>query len=264
MQQRQGHPAVRWGFIFGGVMAILSAVIGVVELARETNSAGTRNSLALLQCLFFLITLAAFFFTGWVASRHTAKVSTGTLAGLIAGTIGGVVLAVFIVIYFATADLSNFQYQLSQSGDTTNDPRAVAVTAGVILAFVIILFYVGVGAGIGALGGLLGRAQAPAHLRYAGMPYSGMPYYGMSPGYPPAPGAYPPPPGYPPAGYPPAGYPQAGQYPPPGANPSPGAYPPPPGYPQASGAFPPPPPGYEQISDPSSTHIPPRETSSGS
>lgn len=274
MQQRQGHPAARWGFTFGGVMAILSAVIGVAELARETNDAGTRNNLALLQCLFFVVTLAALFVSGWIASRHTARVSTGTLAGLIAGAIGGVVLAVFIVIYFATADLSNFQNQLAQNGDTTNDPRAVAVTAGVILSFVVVLFYVGIGAGLGALGGLLGRSQAPEHLRYAAMPFHPGPY----PGYPPVPGGYGPPAGYPPAGYPPTGYPPAGyppasyppagdspsgQYPQPGAYPPPAAYPPPPGYPQSSGSFPPPPPGYEQAGE-YPTRTPSGESPAGS
>lgn len=257
MQQRQSHPAVRWGLIFGGVMALLSAMIGIGRVSTA-NQNTVNNGFALLECLYLIVTLVVLFVTGILASKQTGKVATGTIAGLIAGVIGGVVLGVFVVIYVSTADLTNFQAQLAQNGSTL-DPRTAAITGGVVLAVVLVLFLSGLGAGLGALGGLIGRSQAPAHLRYAGMPFPP----GAYPGYPPAPGAYGPPMGYPPAGYPPAGYPPAG-YPQPGQYPPPGAYPPPPpGYPQTGGAFPPPPPGYEQAGDPP-TYTPTGETPSGS
>lgn len=260
MQQRQSHPAVRWGLIFGGVMALLSAMIGLGRVSTE-NQDTVNNGFAALECLYVLLTLVVLFVAGILASRQTAKVATGVLAGLFAGLIGGVTLTVFIIIWGATVSTDQIVRVLNSSNSSlgSSDPRSVALLVSFIFAVVAIVFLTGVGAGLGALGGLIGRAQAPAHLRYAGMPFPP----GAYPGYPPAPGAYGPPMGYPPAGYPPAGYPQPGQYPPPGAYPPPAAYPPPPGYPQASGSFPPPPPGYEQVGDPS-PHTPTGETPSGS
>lgn len=260
-QQRPSHPAVRWGLIFGGVMALLSVMIGLGRVSTE-NQDTVNNGFAALECLYVLITLVVLFVAGILASKQTGRVATGVLAGLFAGVIGGLTLTVFIIIWGATVNTDQIVRVMNNSSSSlgSSDPRSVALLVSFIFSVVAILFLVGIGAGVGALGGLIGRSQAPEHLRYAGMPFPP----GQYPGYPPAPGAYGPQMGYPPAGYPPTGYPQSGQYPPPpGAYPSPAAYPPPPGYPQASGNFPPPPPGYEQAGDPS-THTPTGETPSGS
>lgn len=260
-QQRPSHPAVRWGLIFGGVMALLSVMIGLGRVSTE-NQDTVNNGFAALECLYVLITLVVLFVAGILASKQTGRVSTGVLAGLFAGVIGGLTLTVFIIIWGATVNTDQIVRVMNNSSSSlgSSDPRSVALLVSFIFSVVAILFLVGIGAGVGALGGLIGRSQAPEHLRYAGMPFPP----GQYPGYPPAPGAYGPQMGYPPAGYPPTGYPQSGQYPPPpGAYPSPAAYPPPPGYPQASANFPPPPPGYEQAGDPS-THTPTGETPSGS
>lgn len=260
-QQRPSHPAVRWGLIFGGVMALLSVMIGLGRVSTE-NQDTVNNGFAALECLYVLISLVVLFVAGILASKQTGRVATGVLAGLFAGVIGGLTLTVFIIIWGATVNTDQIVRVMNNSSSSlgSSDPRSVALLVSFIFSVVAILFLVGIGAGVGALGGLIGRSQAPEHLRYAGMPFPP----GQYPGYPPAPGAYGPQMGYPPAGYPPTGYPQSGQYPPPpGAYPSPAAYPPPPGYPQASGNFPPPPPGYEQAGDPS-THTPTGETPSGS
>jgi hypothetical protein len=256
------RPGVRWGVIFGAAAAVLGIIDGVVYAATAgsliTGSSGTLSGGALanagLTCLFFLVDLALFFVAGMLTARQTGTVGSAAISGLIAGAIGGLIGGVAnAVVVITHPDLLNMP-SLSQSGIDVHSLVVPAAIFGVVLRAA---FFGGLGAGLGALGGLAGRGNAPRQQAMAGL-------YGPPPGsyplpgtYPPPGGMYPPPGTYPPPGYaPPTDYPAQPMYPPPPGYPPQPVYPPPPGYPPQP-AYPPPG-GYSQA--PSYPPPPPAES----
>ncbi len=217
---------MRYGLIFGGILAVLGIVDTVLRSGTDI-AAGSGNAVGGgLGCLFFLISLVLLGAAGWMAARETGRTGSGAVAGLIAGLVGSLVLAIgllVLVLSLSTADL-NTVAQNSKQNLTPDQARQVVTIAIVFVDVIIVLLAAGVGAGLGALGGLIGKGQFNGPMN----PYQQSYYQGPQGGYPP--------PGYPPTGgYPPPGAP--GSYPPPpGAYPQPGAYPPPPGsYPPPTG-----------------------------
>jgi hypothetical protein len=221
--QKSGSPAVRWGLIFGGIIAVLGLLGDGLRFGTgggESFAGGGGGIGILVSVLLFVIGLALFFVAGMFAARDSGRTGTGSIAGLIAGLIGGAIGAIATIIILLTLPPSVFQTVTANrpnaniSGDQL---RTIVLVGGVIAAIFGLLINAGIGAGVGALGGLVGKGQYRGPMRsYQEAMYQGMP---MQPGaYPP-----PPPPGYP--QYPqPGGYPQYPQYPPQ----QPGAYPPPP------------------------------------
>jgi hypothetical protein len=241
------RPAVRWGVMFGAVAAALGIIEGVIYAAttdsQTTGSTGTLSGTSLantgLTCLFFLVSLALYFLAGMLTARQTGTVGSAAISGLIAGAIGGLVggIANAAVVLTHPSLLTNV-VGVPPSGIDLHSLEVVASIFGVVLRAAI---FGGLGAGLGALGGLAGRGNAPRQQAMAG-------YYGPPPGTYPLPGAYPPPGYAPPPGYPappmyppPPGYPPQPVYPPPPGYPPQPAYPPPGGYSQAP-SYPPPPP----------------------
>ena len=232
--QRSGNPAVRWGLIFGGIIALLSLLSIGAQFATGGTSAfantsgGGGNAFSVLGCLFLLIDLALLFVAGIMAARQNGRTGSGSVAGLIAAALGFLVNTIATIIVLLTLPLSAFEDAAARNPNANISPTDLRnITVGVGIGFFIFLFFagIGLGAGLGALGGLIGKGQyrglAP---QYQEAMYQGMPPQG---GLPMQPGAYPPPSAPPPPGYP--------QYPQPGAYPQ---YPPQ----QQSGAYPPPPP----------------------
>ncbi len=165
-QKETGAIAFRYGLIWGGIFAGLQVIVLVVN---DFDSVGYAATVANLFNL--LLSLALFFLVGMLSARQTGQVSRGSMAGYFAGTMGGLLglIAQLIVVQFAvdslrvrtqeTANMLNLGFQYN------ND----AVFAGMIFNAVVgWLFAIGLGAGMGALGGLLGRKQAkvPAVARY--------------------------------------------------------------------------------------------------
>jgi hypothetical protein len=220
--QKTGNPAVRNGFIFGVIIAVISLASSLVDLVTGTTLASANGSVSVsplqfLGCLVFIVALALFFVVGINTARATGKVGSASVAGLMAGLVGGIVnLIVGTIIDFVyVLPNSNFTPTVPPGSTLTPSELKTAYIIGAIIGVIFILaVYAGIGAGVGALGGLIGKNnyQGPV-ASYQESMYQGM---GGQPGYPP-PGAYPPPPG---------------AYPPP-----PGSYPPPPG-----AGYPPPPP----------------------
>jgi hypothetical protein len=212
--QKSGSPAVRWGLIFGGIIAVLGLLGDGLRFAiggEESFARGGGRIGLLVGVLLFLIGLALFFIAGMFAARDSGRTGTGSIAGLIAGLVGGLVGAIAAIIILVTLPTSVFQTV------TTNNPgtnisadqlRTITIVAGVIGAVIGLLINAGIGAGLGALGGLIGKNQYRGPVpQYQEAMYQGMPPQG---GMPMQPGMYPPPP---PPGYP--QYPQPGAYPPP-------------------------------------------------
>jgi len=203
-----GKVAFQHGLIFGLIQAAIASAILLTNTFVGNSS--TRLGLALvLTGVGFLLGLVAYFVAGILAAKQTGKVSTGTLAGLWTGVIYGVITFVVSMILFFTVNLPKLTgLQQSSSATSTNFEtfRTAAIFGGVGFAIFGILFACGLGAGLGALGGLIGKNSSRVTLPSTYPPFPGQPYPGQP--YPPQ--------GYPGQPYPPQPYPgQPGQpYPP--------------------------------------------------
>lgn len=228
---RQGNPAVKWGLIFGGALILVAIINFAIEYATGAlNTATSTTSLAtprlgatLAQgCVVFLIEVALYFLAGMLTARVNGRIGSAAIAGVIAGAMAGVAGAIIAVFTLANRASAVMPPNVNMTPEAYH---SFVVTIGIIGAVFGLLIAIGIGAGIAALGGLVGRSQfAQAH------PPQPMLESYYSP-------VAPPPPGYPahPQGYPPT----PGAYPPSGA---PGAYPPPypPQYPsQGAAPYPP-------------------------
>jgi hypothetical protein len=232
---RQRNPAVKWGLIFGGLLILLALINLGIEFATGAQAAAASPSplasmnfgASLLQgCLVFLIELALFFVAGLLTARENGRVGSAAIAGVIAGALAAIVGAIITAVTLLSRPLATVVPPgVSMTPDEYHSLLLVIVILGVILG---VAFDIGIGAGMAALGGLVGKSQFErTHL---GQPMAETYYTPMAPApgypvhpqggypqgsYPPAPGAYPPagaPEGYPPQQYPPQQYPP--QYPP--------------------------------------------------
>lgn len=191
------NPAVSAGVKFGAIivaLGIVSRIISVVftqalgtppaagdpEAARAyLEKAGpTLLLLAGFGIVFFVVNVVLFLMAGRSAAKQTGTVGSGAIAGLIAGVLGGIVGAI-IEIVLSAAGISTSP---SSTGTVLSASALLAITIGA--AIFGILIDAGIGAGLGALGGLMGRSafQATAATTPMGVPGA----------YPPPPGGYPP------------------------------------------------------------------------
>lgn len=216
--QRIAPSVFRWGGIFGVVIAVLG--VGNALLQSFAGSMGpSGDGFALVSCVLFFAFIGLLFVSGYMAARETGRLAAGTWAGVVAGAIPASFLGVVLSIQALTTELS------------THPGRSSAYIFGYgggILIVLLILLVVGgiVGAGLGVLGALIGRARfrsahPPVYQAYP--PYvAPYPPYAANPAVPPYPDMPPPP--YPPyPAYPP--YPVYAPVPPRGQAP---AYSPPP------------------------------------
>ncbi len=245
---RQRNPAVKWGLIFGGALILVAIVNYAIEYATGATTAPTSATslgssglgVTLAQaCVVFLIEVALYFAAGVMTARENGRVGSAAIAGVIAGAMAGVAGAIIAIITITTRASAVVPPSVRM---TPAAYHSFILTVGIIGAVFGLLFAIGIGAGIAALGGLVGRnqfdkahpAQPMLESYYSPMapPPPGYPAHPQ--GYPPAPGAYPPagapgayPPPYPPQQYPPQQYPpqEAAPYPPQDAPQSPPQYP---------------------------------------
>lgn len=227
---RQRNPAVKWGLIFGGLLILVALINLGIEFATGAQAATTSPSplasmnlgASLAQgCLVFLIELALYFVAGLLTARENGRVGSAALAGVIAGVLAAIVGAIITAVTLLSRPLTTIVPPTVRM--TPAAYHSFLITIVIIGVIVGVAFDIGIGAGMAALGGLVGKSQFDrTHLGqpmvetyYTPMaPAPGYPVHpqGAQGGYPPAQGAYPPAPGaYPPAGAP-EGYPP--QYPP--------------------------------------------------
>ncbi len=191
--QNAGKVAFQWGLIFGLILGLVDA--GILLLNAFVNSASGNAGLALLfSVIGFLLGLAAYFVAGILASNKTGKVSTGTFAGLWTGAIYGVIGFVVSMTLFFTVSLPKLQNASTYPSTSSLSPdtfRTAAIFGGVGFAIFGICLAVGLGAGLGSLGGLIGKSTSkvarPTYPPYANQPpYPGQPYppYANQPPYP--------------------------------------------------------------------------------
>jgi hypothetical protein len=174
----QGKLALREGVLYGIGIVVINVIISYIA------------SLAKLPIgwLTFIIALAGLFVVGIMAAQKTARVATGTLAGLWAGFVGGLGLGIWVLIAVFALGQSALQQGINMATTQQSSLNASQMQSIVVggLIFAAVLYAVGglgIGAGIGALGGLVGRSRAkvPA-MEYHESFYSGNPP--QSPGNP--------------------------------------------------------------------------------
>ena len=225
MTASSGRAAIRWGIIFGviiGIIGIVDTVIiraafgSVLSSGSQQQIVNATGGLLALSCVPCLLYLALLFVSGILPARDTGSVGQGAIGGLIAGVVGVIISGIAGLVIDV---VSPMHISTAASGSSGIGTIGLGAAAGIIGIIVDLVILGALGAGLGALGGLVGKNQYRGPVAtYQPSMYQGM---GQQPGYPP-------PPGYPqqPQGYPPPPqYPQQPQdYPPQ----NPGSYPPPP------------------------------------
>src|SRR5262249_22965567 len=113
--------------------------------------------------LVLLLWLGVFFWSGARGAKQTGRVGTGSLTGLVTAVFAGAVAFIFLLATLAPS-IPAFRQQLIDT--YSKQGLSVQVTDGTVWLIFIIggtilwLLGIGMGAGMGALGGLLGRNQS--------------------------------------------------------------------------------------------------------
>ncbi|HEX7736564.1 MAG TPA: hypothetical protein VF458_17080, partial [Ktedonobacteraceae bacterium] len=144
------------GLVFGLIQALIASVVLILNAFVTVNSLG---GALLLSSLSLLTGLAAYFVAGIFAAKQNGKVRTGLFAGMWTGGIYGIIGMVVSMVIFFQITYPKLIDAVTASGTYANmDAYKVGAeiggVGGPILGF---LFAIGVGAGLGALGGLIGR-----------------------------------------------------------------------------------------------------------
>lgn len=193
------HPALKqaliWGISLGIIQIIVTVLTGILRVSNPAIA-------LLLELLAFLIALTFYLLAGLFAARQTHRVSTGTFAGLLTGVFQGI-LGFIATIVVDIATINRVRRVAQGLVNAANIPfhytNGFIIAAAIIGGLIGLVFATGLGAGLGALGGLIGRGnvqQQPPSMPYPGQPY---PPYGAYP----YPYPYPPQPGQPYQGMPP-------------------------------------------------------------
>jgi len=104
-----------------------------------------------------VLTIVALLLVGMLASKQTGRVRTGTQAGLVAGLTGGIIIVILIIALQVQAVI----FIIRDNSLPTDGNHWTSVLLGIIEGFALLLvFTIGLGAGIGALGGLIGKRKA--------------------------------------------------------------------------------------------------------
>jgi hypothetical protein len=154
MQARSDNPALHNGLLFGMILGIVEIVLYFLI--------GTLGLILSLLLFIFLVGYA-----GYRSSTCTGKVSTGVVAGVLVGLLSSVIASIPLLLYILTnSDAIRVQVQQQIAGNSMY--QGVTVTNTLMLASVILFLLVLVagatllGLGIGSIGGVLGKRQAPS------------------------------------------------------------------------------------------------------
>lgn len=189
MQTRSSNPALQNGLLFG-------VILGAIEVVLTL----TLGNIGFLICLIFYLGMIGF--AGYRASARTGKVSTGLVAGLLAGLFSAIIGSLGLFLYLLP-NLDTLRQQLQQQATTFNQGVVINYTNNVVIGLVVLLLVILIlgssllALGIGAIGGAIGKGNAPVP------PAPPYPYPYPDPKYMPPP-AYPPQEYIPPQAYPPS------------------------------------------------------------
>jgi hypothetical protein len=175
VRQTSGHPILVNGLIYGVLIVLISIATNVLDLVGVKIS-DVATSLVFTGVVL-LVELALFFLAGRGASARTGTVGAGALAGLLAAAIAGVIGAV-LSIARAVVDpgaIRDAALKVNPSANPSLYTDQFILITSIVGAVVGLLFLLGIGAGAGAIGGLLGRG------RYQPSTYQESMYQGLPP-----------------------------------------------------------------------------------
>jgi hypothetical protein len=180
-----GRIIFREGLIFGVLLGIVHIALFLLDGLLAQSGLSTLGFL-----LIVLLWLGAFFWAGARGAKQTGRVGVGSLTGLVTAVFAGVIaLIVLIVISMSSAGpISQYltDFYSKRGMNVTITPTSV-LGIFALCGSILWLLGIGMGAAMGALGGLLGRSQSTV------LPPTYSPYgYGQ----PPMQSPYPPPPPY--------------------------------------------------------------------
>ncbi|HKS71315.1 MAG TPA: hypothetical protein VJQ45_12905 [Ktedonobacterales bacterium] len=142
--QRAEPTALKSGLVIGAAGALFALIFdALVAIGGQTPSGGA----ACGGCVAFLASLALCAEAGHVAAAASGRVSDGIVAGLIAGGLAGVGLGLLSPLYEIV------------TGHMAHTPVLSAVITSVIVIAVAACAIAGLGAALGALGGLVGQSR---------------------------------------------------------------------------------------------------------
>lgn len=146
----------QWGLGIGALLGLIQLIISVLSLGLFRT------------ILDLLVWLSGFFLISMFSARHTGRVRTGTLAGLITGLSSGLTGVIFGIMQLmmngpqVSQALDQAMQTAQQQGRNISPGQLQTIaTVGIVIGLIgMVVVELGLGAGIGALGGLLGRRQA--------------------------------------------------------------------------------------------------------
>lgn len=160
--QQPGKPALLSGIIIGVVLGIIHSAITIIIAQMAVNGGGSSAVITSLQLLVPLIWIIGFLFAGFWASKESGLISTGTLAGLFAGIFGSIIAGFGQIIATAIAANTTSQIAAQASG--------MLLFTGYTAIFSVMILAIGAGAGVGAIGGLIGQTITKVHPQPAPQP----------------------------------------------------------------------------------------------
>ncbi|WIG58652.1 MAG: hypothetical protein OJF49_001398 [Ktedonobacterales bacterium] len=152
-QRSRGGSALLWGLVLGLALAIF-VVLNRLWLASTIRHAARGNGGALIVAVVgFVVALVIYFLAGYLAARRSDALESGVFAGMIAGALAGITALALAVIFAGAA--RNVATAHPAHARAIQALAGLSVVDGIRNLFVSLL----IGAGMGALGGLLGRGS---------------------------------------------------------------------------------------------------------
>lgn len=187
LRQDVGHPAIRYGVIFGLLLGLIGVGVTVLEwlsgsYTPHVSIVGSSISLGYSgkdvplgwDCTNAAVTFALIYASGVLASRRTGKIRSGAGAGLIAGSLGAIMAGVATLNMILVSSPASLPSAHASAPVQANATLLVAVSS--LLTVLGACIFGGLyGAFFGFLGGSLGVARLrPPQQR--GMPPDVAPY----------------------------------------------------------------------------------------
>lgn len=148
-----GKVALYYGLRAGLLLGIAQSVLIIYDHYGPDTPFGALNT-----PISVLLWVVGFLLVGVLVAKQLGKTSVGTLAGLWAGIIGGVITA-GTILFETVSGYLGYGYDFA---------TIIGFTAAILTGLIfLVLFTMGAGVGLGALGGLIGQSfftRTPAPL----------------------------------------------------------------------------------------------------
>ena len=158
IRTRGGSPAVRQGLLFGVIVGVVQAIIGLISTAVNLGTGGI-----IFTIVSIVVALVGYFLAGMRASQQTGKVPTGLVAGLLTGLVGSIIsFAVTLIITLVMIDSirATAQKAIDQQHVNIHYTNGLIITGVLITGVLVIGVAVVFGLAVGSIGGVVGKSRA--------------------------------------------------------------------------------------------------------